>query len=114
MIKAKLLGPIHHADLSPNTLARKFLLNFSSPIRYLFGLAVGLVLGAMHPEHIAQYAVFLSVICALALVWVLVSLMARSVVKKAFSDLMGGNDSLSNYQLMHSKSWIAAVKTNES
>jgi len=112
-IQAKILGPINHADLTSNTFVRKFLTNFSSPIRYLFGLAVGLYLGGLHPENLPQYTTFLVVICVVALVWVVLSLMARSVVKKAFMALTDDSETLSGYQLMYSRSWIAAVKAND-
>jgi hypothetical protein len=70
-------------------------------------------LGGLHPENLPQYTWFLVVICVVALVWVVLSLMARSVVKKALTALITGNENLSEYQLMYSRSWIAAMKADD-
>jgi hypothetical protein len=112
MIEGKLLGPIHHADLSSNLLIRRFLMKFSSPMRYLFGLVAGLFLGSLYHEHLIKYWAILLITAVLALTWVLLSLFARTVVKDALIPMLDENESLTDYQLMFSKTWIAAVKTN--
>lgn len=114
MIKGKILGPIHHADLSSNILMRRFLMKFSSPMRYLFGFVAGLFLGSLYYENITQYWAILLITAVLALSWVLLSLFARSVVKEALVPMLGETENLSDYQLMFSQSWIAAVKSKES
>jgi hypothetical protein len=114
MIQGKILGPIHHADLGSNILIRRFLMKFSSPMRYLFGFVAGLFLGALYPENLTQYWAVMLVTALLALTWVLLSLFARSVVKDTLKPMLGGRESLSDYQLMFSQSWIAAVKESES
>jgi len=111
MIEGKLLGPIHHADLSANVLIRRFLMKFSSPMRYLFGLVAGLFLGSLYHEYLIEYWAVLLITAVLALVWVLLSLFARTVVKDALIPMLDENESLADYQLMFSQSWIAAVKT---
>lgn len=111
MIQGKILGPIHHADLGSNILIRRFLMKFSSPMRYLFGLVVGLFLGALNPESLSQYWAVLLITAVLAMTWVLLSLFARSVVKDTLRPMLNDNETLADYQLMFSQSWIAAVKT---
>ena len=113
MIQSQTLGPVHFDDLSQNTLVRGFLTNLSTPIRYVFGLAVGLFLGALYPENLASFGTFLLGVCALAIIWVALSLIAKSVVRKALNPLLGDDETLHEYQLMYSKSWIAAVKKEE-
>ncbi len=111
MIKGKILGPVHHADLDANTLIRRFLMKFSSPMRYIFGFVAGLFLGALYHENIMQYWAVLLVTAVLAMTWVLLSLFARTVIKDALEPMLGDDEALSDYQLMFSQSWIAAVKT---
>jgi hypothetical protein len=113
MIKGKILGPIHHADLSSNILIRRFLMKFSSPMRYIFGFVAGLFLGALYHENLTQYWAVLLVTAILAMTWVLLSLFARSVVKDALEPMLDDSETLSDYQLMFSQSWIAAVKAKE-
>ena len=113
MIEGKTLGPIHQNDLDANPMIRQFLMKFSSPMRYLFGLVAGLMLGALYPENVTQYWALLMVTALLAITWVLLSLYARSVAKDALSPMLDDTESLSDYQLMFSKTWIAAVKENE-
>ena len=114
MIQGKILGPIHQTDLDANTLIRQFLMKFSSPMRYLFGLVAGLMLGALYPENVTQYWAVLLVTALLAITWVLLSLFARSVAKDALKPMLDDAENLSDYQLMFSKTWIAAVKEKES
>ena len=113
MIQSQTLGPVHFDDLSQNTLARGFLNYLSTPIRYVFGLSVGLFLGALYPENLASFGTLLLAVCALAIIWVALSLIAKSVIRKAFTPLLDDDETLKEYQLMHSKSWIAAVKVKE-
>jgi hypothetical protein len=113
MIKGKILGPIHHADLSSNILIRRFLMKFSSPMRYIFGLVAGLFLGSLYHEYLIEYWAVLLITAVLALTWVLLSLFARTVVKDALTPMLGENETLADYQLMFSQSWIAAVMANE-
>ena len=113
MINALIRGPIHFDDLNQNTLARGFLTNLSTPIRYVFGLAVGLFLGALYPENLASFGTLLLAVSALAIIWVALSLIAKSVMHKALTPLLDDDETLKEYQLMHSKSWIAAVKVKE-
>ena len=113
MIRCQIRGPIHFDDLSQNKLARDFLTNFSTPIRYVFGLAAGLFLGALYPENLASFGTLLLVVCVLAIFWVVLSLIAKSVIRKALRPLLDDDETLQEYQLMHSKSWIAAVKEKE-
>ena len=66
MIEGKTLGPIHQNDLDANPMIRQFLMKFSSPMRYLFGLVAGLMLGAFYPENVTQYWALLMVTALLA------------------------------------------------
>jgi hypothetical protein len=113
MIQGKVLGPIHQTDLDANVLIRQFLMKFSSPMRYLFGLVAGLMLGALYPDNVTQYWALLLATALLAITWVLLSLFARSVAKDALRPMLGDTENLSDYQLMFSKTWIAAVKEKE-
>ncbi len=113
MIQGKTLGPIHQNDLDANPMIRQFLMKFSSPMRYLFGLVAGLMLGALYPENVTQYWSLLLVTALMAITWVLLSLFARSVAKDALKPMLDDAESLSDYQLMFSKTWIAAVKEKE-
>ena len=86
-------------------------MKFSSPMRYLFGFVAGLFLGALNPESLNQYWAILLMTAVLAMTWVFLSLFARTVVKDTLRPMLNDNETLADYQLMFSQSWIAAVKT---
>lgn len=112
--KAQIRGPIHYGDLELNTVLRKFLTHFSSPIRYASGLFVGLVLGALYAQYFAFFAIGLMAVIIVAILWVMTSLYFKSVVHAALSKHLENGEKLSDFQQMYSRSWVAAVKeTND-
>lgn len=110
MTEGQMRGPINYGDLGLNMALRKFLTYLSTPLRYGFGMALGLTFGSMDPDSFALYATILGVICVLAVVWVIFSLTAKSAVRKALVSHLNDGESLSDYELMHSRSWVAAVR----
>lgn len=113
MIEGQIRGPVNFADLGLNMALRKFLTYYSTPIRYSFGLAIGLCIGALTPENLPVYAWGLALIGAIAMLWVVLSLISKAAVRKAIKPLLTKTETLSEFQLMHSRSWVAAVKTKE-